>query len=189
MSDRAPETPEELDRILCRALCGDASECSTLHHAVREAQAAALRSYGAAREAEARAAKDAAYAERNQVVALLARMALALGWRAGIGVHEDKPGEAWEPDWRTLLCIDLPTGQASWHFHDSHRHLLDGLPEYRAGWDGHDTPEKYRRVSRALATPPGKEAPCAHGVSHWETCPACVASFNEHAGPAEAREK
>lgn len=94
-------------------------------------------------------AKNAAYAERNQCVALIVRMALALGWPAGVRDHEDKPGEAWEPDWRNLVCIDLPTGQVSWHFHDSEKHLLAGLPQYPASWDGHDTAEKYRRVNAA----------------------------------------
>ena len=91
--------------------------------------------------------KDNAYTERNCVVALLSRMALAMGWRAGIGTHEVKPGEDWEPEWMSIVCIDLPTGQASWHIHDSHVALFDGLPRYDGRWDGHDTPEKYRRVS------------------------------------------
>lgn len=89
--------------------------------------------------------KDGAYSERNQCVALLARMAVALGWKAGVGKHpvEDR---AWEDDWRTIVFIDLPTGQASWHFHDSELHLLHGLPFYAGKWDGHSTDEKYRRV-------------------------------------------
>lgn len=96
-------------------------------------------------------AKDAAYRERNQCVALLVRMALALGWRAGVGRHADEPGETWEPDWRTIIFIDLPTGQVSWHFHDSETELLAGLPAYMGAWDGHDTARKYRRVNLALA--------------------------------------
>lgn len=89
--------------------------------------------------------KDGAYSERNQLVALLARMAVAFGWRAGVGQH---PAEdtAWENDWRTILFIDLPTGQAAWHFHDSERHLLEGLPSYSGRWDGHTTAEKYARA-------------------------------------------
>ncbi|HEY2848310.1 MAG TPA: hypothetical protein VGI97_00405 [Gemmatimonadaceae bacterium] len=100
-----------------------------------------------------RNALKATYAERNQCVALLARMALALGWRAGVRDHEDKPGEEWEADWRNLVCIDLPSGQVSWHFHDSEKHLLAELPQYPAPWDGHDTAEKYRRVNDAKAVP------------------------------------
>lgn len=99
--------------------------------------------------AELEAARDSAYQERNQCVALIARMAIALGLRAGIGKHEDKPGEKWEEDWRTLVSVDLPTGQASWHFHDSEVALLEGLPPYPGQWDGHGTQEKYRRVNAA----------------------------------------
>lgn len=94
-------------------------------------------------------AKDAAYAERNQCVALLARMALAVGWRAGVAQH---PAEdtAWEDDWRTIVFIDLPTGQVSWHFHDSELHLLAGLPKYPGKWDSHTTAQKYERVNATL---------------------------------------
>jgi hypothetical protein len=97
--------------------------------------------------------KDGAYAERNQCVALIARMALKLGWLAGTGRHPDLDTD-WEDDWRTILFVNIPdAGQVSWHFHDTERHLLARLPEYPTGWDGHDTPEKYRRVNAALSTP------------------------------------
>lgn len=96
--------------------------------------------------------KDGAYAERNQCVALIARMALALGWKAGLRRHPESDTK-WERDWMTILAIDLPTGQVTWHFHDSELHLLADLPECPTGWDGHDTPEKYRRVNAALRSP------------------------------------
>lgn len=116
----------------------------------------------------ARAAKDLAYSERNQLLSLLARMALALGWKAGTAQH---PAEdtTWEEDWRTLLFVDLPTGQASWHFHDSERHLLAGLPEYGGKWDGHGTDAKYERVRTTLTVDP-----CPHGPRDpWTLCDAC----------------
>ena len=87
--------------------------------------------------------KDAAYLERNQVVAALASLALDLGYRAGIARTAI---EGWSDDWHGCVYIDLPTGQVSWHYHDSHAHLFDFLPHYDGEWDGHDTPEKYRRV-------------------------------------------
>lgn len=90
--------------------------------------------------------KNGAYSERNKCVAALARMALALGWRAGVGQHADVPGESWDADWRTLVAIDLPTGQVTWHFHDSEKPLIEGLPVYAGSWDGHDTPTKYARL-------------------------------------------
>lgn len=103
---------------------------------------------------ELEAQKNGAYAERNQVVALLARMAPWMGWNSGIGYHPESDA-TWEPDWRTIVFVDLPTGQASWHFHISEQHLLQRglLPSYLGEWDGHSTEEKYRRVNDALTHP------------------------------------
>jgi hypothetical protein len=99
------------------------------------------------------AAKDGAYRERDQVVALLARMALALGWRAGLRSHQPDPDPTWDDDWKNVVAIDLPTGQVTWHFHDSERPLFHSLPPYAGSWDGHDTAEKYRRVNAASPEP------------------------------------
>lgn len=88
-------------------------------------------------------AKDQAYSERNQCVALAARLALAVGWRTGLGKHI---GEPWEDDWRNIVFIDLPAGQVSWHIHDSELYLFAFLPPYKGEWDGHTTEEKYHRV-------------------------------------------
>ena len=99
----------------------------------------------AAKAMEAR--KDAAYYERNQVVAALAKCFPACRTRTSI--------EGWSDDWHGCVYIDLPTGQVSWHYHDSHVHLFEYLPERGVEWDGHDTEEKYRRLaaleSRAAA--------------------------------------
>lgn len=87
--------------------------------------------------------KDLAYLERNRCVALLASLALAAGWCAGtrrIAI------EGWSEDWHGCVYIELPAGQVSWHYHDSHAHLFAHLPAYPGEWDGHDTAEKYRRV-------------------------------------------
>lgn len=92
-------------------------------------------------------AKDNAYWERNCVVAMVARLAARMGARVGIA-RTDIPG--WSPDWHNCVYIDLPTGQVSWHYHDSHTYLFSDLPQYSGGWDGHDTPEKYRRVKAAF---------------------------------------
>ncbi len=86
--------------------------------------------------------KDAAYLERNQVVAALSKC-----FPAGVSVDPS------EPDWPVVL-IDLPTGQVSWHFHSSSADLIAHLPPYVGEWDGHDTPEKYRRLA-ALGETPG----------------------------------
>lgn len=89
------------------------------------------------------AQKDAAYVERNRCVAALAACALRLGFAAGL---RQTAIQNWEPQWHNAVYIDLPAGQVSWHYHDSERPLFAFLPEYLDEWDGHDTPEKYRRV-------------------------------------------
>lgn len=90
-----------------------------------------------------RAAKDAAYEERNRVVAALARLFPAGLKRTNI------PG--WDEEWHGCVYIDTPAGQLSWHFHDSQAHLFSGLPSYGGEWDGHDTSEKYRRLAATEA--------------------------------------
>lgn len=92
---------------------------------------------------EMRAAKDGAYLERNRVVA-----ALACCFPAGVARTAI---EGWDPEWENCVYVDLPTGQVSWHFHDDHAHLFARLPAYPGAWDGHDTPEKYRRLAALQA--------------------------------------
>jgi len=90
-----------------------------------------------------RASKDAAYEERNRVVALLASVFPSVRARTAI--------EGWSEDWHGCIYITLPTGQASWHYHDSHAHLFAHVPEGAAIWDGHTTLEKYERVAATCA--------------------------------------
>ncbi len=80
-----------------------------------------------------------AYLERNKVVAALAKCFPSGIARTAI--------EGWSDDWHGCVYIDLPTGQVSWHYHDSHAALFEGLPPYTKPWDGHNTEEKYRRVA------------------------------------------
>ncbi len=120
---------------------------------LRDWARASLAPSPAAGEAELRdmeARKDAAYLERNQVVAALAKCFPSGVARTAI--------EGWSEDWHGCVYIDLPTGQASWHFHDSQAYLFADLPPYAGTWDGHDTPEKYRRLA-ALAAPPAPSQP------------------------------
>lgn len=93
-----------------------------------------------ARESGERAAKDGAYRERNQLVALLASV-----FPAGIKRTEI---EGWSPEWHGCVYIDLPNGQASWHYHDSEAHLFAHLPPYAGEYDGHTTEEKYARIGQ-----------------------------------------
>lgn len=82
---------------------------------------------------------DEAYFERNQLVALLARL-----FPSGI---KKTTIEGWDPEWHNCVYIDLPTGQASWHYHDRETNLFCGLPPYEGEWDGHTTEEKYERIA------------------------------------------
>lgn len=84
--------------------------------------------------------KDGAYAERNLLVAALSKI-----FPASLERHE---GVDWEDDWRWVLFVDLPAGQASWHIHDSELPNFAHLPR-NAGrrWDGHTNEEKYRRLA------------------------------------------
>lgn len=93
------------------------------------------------------ATKNAAYSERNQCVALICKMAFAMHWPVWLGRH-DPTDAAWESDWTNIVFIVLPTGQVSWHIHDSELPLFSWLPAAPTPWDGHDTREKYERMRR-----------------------------------------
>ena len=154
MSERQPDP----DKVICPSCCHQfraipvnvqaevealSLEVSELTNACRRLQA----------EVEAlRRAKDGAYLERNQCVALIARLHVALGHSVTV---TKTAIEGWSEDWHGCVYVQMPTGQASWHFHDSHAYLFADLPHGECQWDGHDTDEKYRRV--ALAARPGGE--------------------------------
>jgi hypothetical protein len=99
------------------------------------------------RIAQLSAQKNTAYQERNLLVALTAKMASELGCKVGLGYHE---GEDWDDEWRFIIFIDLPTGQASWHIHDSEIPLFSNLRNYVGFWDGHSTALKNERIKAAL---------------------------------------
>ena len=88
-----------------------------------------------------RAARDGAYTERNRLVVLLASL-----FPSGIK-KTAIPG--WDEAWHGCVYIDLPNGQASWHYHDREAHLFAHLPLYQGEWDGHTTEEKYQRIAEA----------------------------------------
>ena len=96
-------------------------------------------------EAEAlRAEKDAAYLQRNHLVAALSRL-----FPAGIR-YTDIPG--WSADWHGCCMIDLPSGQVSYHFHDSHLPLFAHLQTYKGEWDGHDKDAVHIRLAALTAS-------------------------------------
>lgn len=96
----------------------------------------------AAEERDAlKAAKDGAYQERDRLVALISKV-----FPACLARHPDSD-TSWDNDWRWIVFVLLPTGQASWHIHDSELAWFKHLPRTGAPeWDGHTTDEKYRRV-------------------------------------------
>lgn len=96
----------------------------------------------AERDAE-RSSKDTAYSERDRLVCALSKL-----FPSWLERHPDLD-TAWEDDWRWIVFVSFPTGQASWHIHDSEVSWFYHL-ERRDGnsWDGHSTAEKYARIER-----------------------------------------
>lgn len=74
--------------------------------------------------------KDAVYKERNWLVAALSRT-YPSGRRKTVI-------QGWDPEWHNCVYLDLPTGQVSWHYHDSEAAMFEGLPLYTRAFDGHD---------------------------------------------------
>jgi hypothetical protein len=89
-------------------------------------------------------AKDQAYTERNRLVAFLARVAYNRGHVVSVTKTEI---EGWESAWHNCVYVELPHGQASWHFHEDDAHLFKDLPVRHHPWDGHTTEEKYARIA------------------------------------------
>ena len=86
----------------------------------------------------------ALYGERDRCVAMLASV-----FPSSLERHSDAD-TTWENDWRWIVYVDLPTGQASWHIHDSELPLFAHVPRLQGRvWDGHTTEEKYARLARA----------------------------------------
>ncbi len=88
---------------------------------------------------ETRSDKDGAYFERNNLVAAIARL-----YPSGI---RSTSIEGWDAEWHGCVYIDLPSGQISYHYHDSHAHLFADLPPYEKPWDGHDKDTVHKRLA------------------------------------------
>ncbi len=86
--------------------------------------------------------KNGAYTERNALVALLTKLF------PSHMMHHEESDLQWEDDWRNIVCVVLPTGQACWHIHDSEVKLFNHLQHKDNNWDGHTTEEKYQRIDR-----------------------------------------
>ena len=118
---------------------------------------------------------NAVYSERNKLIALVAKQAIALGHQAGLL----QDGDAAAP-WQHVVVIDLPSGQVSWHIHDNELYWFAFLGAYEQAWDGHTTEQKYNRVLSAVYPAPlanpvlqGGSVPTARGfcdseISSWQ---------------------
>lgn len=93
--------------------------------------------------------KNNAYKERNMCLAAFAHAIHAVNnpeFDVFVTQHPEDDKE-WEDDWRTILVIQRRDWQMTWHFHDSEKYLLKGLPVHNQyEWDGHTTEEKYQRL-------------------------------------------
>lgn len=72
--------------------------------------------------------KNDAYHERDMLVCTLTKL-----FPAYLARHSEE--EEWEYDWRWIVYIDIPTGQVSWHIHDSERAMFDHLEVKENNWD------------------------------------------------------
>jgi len=91
------------------------------------------------------AERDAAYAERNQLVAALSRL-----YPSHLMHHPEDP--AWDPEWLNIVCIHAPCGQLTWHIMTAELPLFSHLEVVSDNhWDGHTTAEKYARLSTLMA--------------------------------------
>ena len=93
--------------------------------------------------------RDRAYQERNFLACIVARLVLDAGGVAGR--FQDESGEA---GFRTVVAIDLPTGQATFHMDErDERAPWELLPAYPHPWDGHTDGAKWERLRAFLSSP------------------------------------
>lgn len=101
------------------------------------------------RAEKAEAAKDTAYSERNKLVAALSKVFYA-------SLEKDPDAEP-ESEWLWVVIVQLPTGQVSWHIHESELSLFEHLPRETGNvWDGHTTELKYERLGDLSETDAGQ---------------------------------
>ena len=107
--------------------------------------------------------KDEAYAERDKLVAALSKLFPSHAMR-----HE---GDDWEDDWRTIICVHLPAGTATWHVHDSERPMFGHVGyDPQCTWDGHSTQEKYERLAALAPEPRNAYMPAATMLRASRNC-------------------
>jgi len=95
---------------------------------------------------------NAVYHERNMLVAYLATC-----YPSHLARHPED--DAWDDDWRWLVCVHTPAGQMMWHLHDSEYPLFTWLTQQPNDWDGHTTAEKYTCLLGLIMARRGRRAP------------------------------
>lgn len=131
-----------------------------------------------ARVAELERDKKGAYVERDRLVCALSKI-----FPSWIARHPDSDTK-WDDDWRWIVFVSLPTGQATWHIHDSERQWFAHLPEGANLWDGHTTEEKYRRLAALHFRP----APAPSAISDEELALALDQEVDKWCGkPTQSR--
>lgn len=96
------------------------------------------------------------YEERDRLVCALSKC-----FPSWLARHPDTD-KAWDDDWRWIVFVELPNGQATWHIQDRELPWFSHLDRRTENvWDGHTTEEKYRRLAllRPASTPDEGEDP------------------------------
>jgi len=93
---------------------------------------------------EEREMRDRAYRERNMLVSALSKI-----YPSHLSKHIDT-GENWDEEWCNVVYIYGPNGQMGWHIHINDLDLFSHLKYEENHWDGHDTEEKYNRLSQTI---------------------------------------
>lgn len=78
----------------------------------------------------------AVYAQRDMLVSLVSK---------AFPSHLVDATDA-EPGWSSVVIVELPTGQASWHVSDKELEWFAHLERRENDWDGHTDHEKWERV-------------------------------------------
>lgn len=91
---------------------------------------------------EALARENHVYRERAHLIALLAAL-----YPRGTSIGCTDPNE---PEW-PVVTVCIPEGQLTWHVDPRDVDLFQHVPHADAKWDGHDTEEKYRRITAMTA--------------------------------------
>ena len=163
--ERVEPTLEEILEILPHLILGNAEalyndpDGELAKNTISEMQRVVLRAHRTAitetdqqARDEEKESKDSAYRERNMLVCALTKL-----FPAYLARH-DESDESWERDWMWIVYIDLPTGQVSWHIHDSEFTKFSHLEIKENNWDGHNTERKYQRLLAlsTLSNPPSQ---------------------------------